>query len=609
MTLKSLLITLTFTACSLWSGATRIVVLSDIHVEPGNRNEAKLIDAVAEINTMDSVDIVVMCGDLTNEGSDVQLNNVKRILDNINRPLFIIPGNHENTWSQSATKTFFDLWGNDRFVTEIDNLVVIGCNCGPFMKMGDGHVKQEDLHWLKQTLESRVKGGKRVVSFNHYPLRKDDLDNYIEYIKILEQYPTIIHINGHYHRYLPYKSGNINSMMVSSLDQGNGNYGYSVIDINDDVIKIYRKILGNTPDLLETFEAEKTVTPYNFETTDELTMPNGFSIEKIWTDSASVFTRTGIDESKLYFGNSLGAIKAIDKKSGDLCWERATGASLFSRPCVKGNIVFVPSSVHKMMLLDAKNGKEIKSFDVNGPYVADGIIDGDNLYQGGLKMIEKRNCKSGDIIWKYDSINNYCQASPAIGGDDLLFGAWDTYLRCLDKNTGNLKWKWNNSKTNNLFSPGNVVPVIADSKIIIVAPDRYMTALDRKTGNVIWRDNSHKYRESIGVSADGKTVYAKTMDGELVAVDATSDRFSELWTVDMGIGYDHAPCIVVEKDGVVYAGSRRGILSAVDPQERKLLWNVTLGSSEINGIDSDPFSKNIYVSLVEGTIYKISKTM
>lgn len=609
MTLRSLLITLTFTACSLWSGATRIVVLSDIHVEPGNMNEAKLIDAVAEINAMDSVDIVVMCGDLTNEGSDVQLKNVKRILDNINRPLFTIPGNHENTWSQSATKTFFDLWGTDRFVTEIDNLVVIGCNCGPFMKMGDGHVKQEDLHWLKQTLDSHVKENKRVVSFNHYPLRKDDLDNYVDYIKVLEQYPTIIHINGHYHRYMPYKSGNINSMMVSSLDQGNGNYGYSIMDINDDVVKVYRKFLGHTPELLETFVTSESVSPYVFETSDIFKVPSGFCIEKIWTDSASVFTRIGIDESKVYFGNSLGVVKAIDKESGNLCWEKVAGASLFSRPSVKDDIVFVPSAVHKMILLDRGNGSDIRCFDVNGPYVADGIIDGENFYQGGLKTMEKRNARSGEIIWRYDSIGNYCQASPTIDGDDIIFGAWDTYLRCLDKNSGNLKWKWNNGKSNNLFSPGNVVPVIANSKVIIVAPDRYMTALDRKTGNVIWRDNSHKYRESIGVSTDGKVVYAKTMDGELVAVDATSDHFSELWTVDMGIGYDHAPCIVVEKDGVVYAGSRRGILSAVDPQERKLLWNVTLGSSEINGIDSDPFGKNIYVSLVEGTIYKISKTI
>ena len=108
-------------------------------------------------------------------------------------------------------------------------------------------------------------------------------------------------------------------------------------------------------------------------------------------------------------------------------------------------------------------------------------------------------------------------------------------------------------------------------------------------------------------SEDGSKVYAKTMDGELVAVDTKGDKFHELWTVDMGLGYEHAPCVVVEKDGVVYAGSRRGIVTAVDPQNQKVLWSLPLGVSEINGIDVDPTTGDVYVSMIEGTIFRIHK--
>ena len=80
--------------------------------------------------------MVIVDGDLTNEGSDEQLKNVKNILDGIRHPLVVLPGNHENNWSQSATKTFVDLWGNDRFVATVDSLVLIGINCGPYMKNG-----------------------------------------------------------------------------------------------------------------------------------------------------------------------------------------------------------------------------------------------------------------------------------------------------------------------------------------------------------------------------------------------------------------------------------------------------------------------------------------
>ena len=179
--------------------AQKFAILSDIHVTPGNANEGKIKEAVVEINASD-VDAVLMTGDLTNEGSDVQLRNVKSILDGIAKPLYVIPGNHENNWSQSACKTFNDQWGNDRFVFTVGKLVVIGMNCGPFMKMGDGHIKQEDLTWLDKTLSEMVKPGMKVLSVNHYPLL-DDLDNYRDYVDVLKKYPVITHQNGHWHRW------------------------------------------------------------------------------------------------------------------------------------------------------------------------------------------------------------------------------------------------------------------------------------------------------------------------------------------------------------------------------------------------------------------------
>lgn len=175
--------------CGIMLHAQKFAILSDIHVTPGNANETKLKAAVEEINSSD-VDYVLITGDLTNEGSDEQLRNVKSIFDRITKPQYVIPGNHENTWSQSACKTYNDLWGADRFVFTTGKLVVIGMNCGPFMKMGDGHIKQEDLIWLDKTLSETVKPGMKVLSVNHYPIL-DDLDNYRDYVAILKKYHIV----------------------------------------------------------------------------------------------------------------------------------------------------------------------------------------------------------------------------------------------------------------------------------------------------------------------------------------------------------------------------------------------------------------------------------
>ena len=590
------------------SMAQKFAILSDIHVTPGNTNEGKLKEAVVEINASD-VDAVIVSGDLTNEGSDEQLRNVKSILDGITKPLYVIPGNHENNWSQSACKTFNDLWDNDRFVFTIGKLVVIGMNCGPFMKMGDGHIKQEDLIWLDKTLSDMVKPGMKVLSINHYPLL-DDLDNYRDYVDVLKKYPVITHQNGHWHRWRQYETDGINGLMVRSLDMGNSDYGYTIMDINlnSEWIHVFNKTLGKEPDIRYAY---KFNTKYSIRVDDveKYTLPHDFNVEKVYADNASIFTRLGIDKDNIYFGNSLGYLRVIDKKTAALKWEYKTQSMLFSRPAVADKVVILPTGDKRLIWLDKKSGKVVNEFIANGPYVADGVIADGILYQGGFKTFQAWDVKKKKLLWQYDSINNYCQAEPFVGKEDVIFGAWDTNLRSLNRKTGTLNWAWNNGKTVNLYSPGNVVPAVTENRVVIVAPDRNSTAIDRTTGKQLWRhhDNAVKVRESLGLSEDGKRAYAKTMDGTIVAMDTQSDDYHQLWETDCNYGYEHAPCIVLEKDGYVYAGSRHGLLAVIDASTGNLLFNYSMGSSEVNGFEIDPTTGDIYCSLIEGTIWRISK--
>ena len=616
-------------------GVVRLAILSDVHVSPGNANESKLREAVAEINATD-VDAVMMTGDLTNEGSDVQLHNIKGILDGITHPLYVIPGNHENNWSQSACKTFNDLWGSDRFVFTVDSLVVIGMNCGPFMKMGDGHIKQEDLLWLDSTLNVMVKPGMLVLSVNHYPIL-DDLDNYRAYVDILKKYPVITHQCGHYHRWRLYETDGINGVMVRALDMGGGNYGYTLmnIDLDRQWIYVYNKVLGRDPEVMFSYRINldyytqvnccvardmwmwDSTGRYNAEK-NRLRQPDiensygheyqehiKFKVIPVVADNASIFTRVGLDEKNLYFGNSMGYCKAVDKKTGQLLWQYKTDAMLFSRPAVSDKYVILPTSDKRLIWLDKKTGKVKWQYEADGPYVADGVVKDGVLYQGGFKTFQAWDVKRHRLLWHYDSINNYCQAAPVVDGNDVIFGAWDTYLRCLDRRTGALKWQWNNGNGANLYSPGNVVPVVTPERVVIVAPDRATTAVDRRNGTQSWREkNDNKVRESLGRSADGKVAYAKTMDGELVAM-STGDLYELLWKVDLGFGYDHAPCIVLEHDGFIYCGSRRGMLAVVNAATHQLEFTYRMGSSEVNGFEVDN-NGAIYCSLIEGTIYRIT---
>lgn len=579
--------------------ATQIVVLADIHVTPGNKNEEKLKEAVEEINKGDG-DIVILAGDLSNEGSDEQLLNVKSILDKINKPFFIVPGNHENNWSQSACKTFIDLWGNDRFVTEIDDLVLVGINCGPFMKMGDGHIKQEDLIWLDNTLSSHK--GKRVISINHYPINKD-LDNCSDYIKVLEKYPVAVHLCGHYHTFRHYKGGDIDGLMNRALDMKKGNYGYTIIEVVNDSIKQWDKQLNIDKKLITSFRINDNIKPLVEENNEKFTIPSNVKIDLVYKDNASIFTRVGYDKNNIYFGNSLGYLKSINKKSGKENWNFKTDASLFSRPAVSEKYIILPTADKRLIWINKTTGKMIYQLYAQGPYVADGVVCNNILYQGGYKLFEAWDINKMQPIWRCET-NNYCQAAPTVTDKDVTFGAWDTNIRNVDVNTGKLNWAWNNER-GNMLGPGNCVPVVTDDKVIMVAPDRYMTAFDRKSGKMLWRSNKYKVRESLGCSLDKKVAYAKTMDGELIAVSTEGNEYNPLWVVDAELGYEHAPCIVIENKGLVFLGSRAGIMSVIDPKAKKLIWKYRLGTSEFNGWEIDE-NGDLYTSLIEGTIWRIS---
>ena len=83
------------------------------------------------------------------------------------------------------------------------------------------------------------------------------------------------------------------------------------------------------------------------------------------------------------------------------------------------------------------------------------------------------------------------------------------------------------------------------------------------------------------------------------------DEENICFAVDAGLGHEHAPCIVAQCDGIVYLGSRRGIIVAIDPQKQKVLWSYRLGTSEVNGFEKA--NGKLYASLTEGCIWEISK--
>ena len=189
----------------------------------------------------------------------------------------------------------------------------------------------------------------------------------------------------------------------------------------------------------------------------------------------------------------------------------------------------------------------------------------------------------------------------------ILFGTWANHFYSLDAKTGKIKWDWQNNSSNRMLSPAACIPVAFNNRVFIVAPDRKMACLDAGTGKLIWHSDleGKTVRESMGVSNDSTLIYAKTMDGEIIGVSTRASDGKIVWTTGIITGYDTAPSVITEKNGVVYVPTDEGVIYAVLRDTGKLLWRHRISSCLVNQILPIDRS-NVICTSMNGVITRLS---
>jgi outer membrane protein assembly factor BamB/Icc-related predicted phosphoesterase len=573
-------------SCNTDEKPLRIVILTDLHVSPESESHNHLLWVIDDINRQQP-DMVIITGDMTNTGSDAELQNIKEMLKQLIVPYRVLPGNHETNWSESAGETFLNLWGDDKFAFQLGEYFFIGINTGPFMRMGDGHIKTQDLNWLHHHFESHVKKNRKVLFFAHYPIA-EGLDRWREVSELLHQYPVISTFCGHGHQSKLIDAGGIPGIMNRSMVyRGDTVAGYNIVEIKNDSLFVFEKT-----QLLS--EPEFRFVVAGKQTSGELPSPADFSVNRVFSNISPVWHRqeeNSMFAGPLIVGDSLivtacseGKVKATQISTSTIIWVFDAGGPVYATPALtEQETIIVATTKGAVYSLGLKGGKLNWTKQFGNVVVATPLVDGDAFYIGiGKQGMCKLKVTDGEEIWNFKDVNGLIQSEPALKDGKLVFSAWDTHLYCLDSQTGNLLWKWNNGRTGILLSPGNVVPVISRGKVFIVAPDRYMTCLDLNTGNEIWRTNRHQVRESIGISADGSTVYAKLMNDSVMAVETAASHFQTRWIADAGFGYDHNPIPIKAHEGIIYTATRNGLIMALDETAGKILWKHKISNTAVN---------------------------
>ena len=445
----------------------RVAFLTDIHVTPGNVQDSLFRVAVDEINAS-PCDIVIFGGDLTNLGSDAELEYVHGLISRLEKPWHAVPGNHETTWSESACTAFARIFGHDgRTAFRAGDYLFLGYASGPFMKMAMGAVRTEDLAWLAAEA-AKARPGQRIVSLCHYPLN-NDLTNRTEVTATLRRLGIPLTLFGHYHRAPSlFNFDSIAGIQGRALrGKSDSDAGYTLLDFWGDSVRVREKTLGAEPRTRFTIRMQDD--PQTLALASDPTPPvpdYKAHAQLVLQDSATIYTGPAFYRDLVYYGTTQGVLRACDTRRNREVWRQRFGGALYTTPLVAEGLVIAGTTTDGLRAYDARTGRERWHIDTPTPIVGQGLVDGRGsgaaLYIGlGNGTMAKIAVRDGRILWRYDYGRGQSQGQPALADGKLVFGAWNGHLHCLDAATGKLGWKWTNGSKSLFLSPGNIVPRIA----------------------------------------------------------------------------------------------------------------------------------------------------
>ena len=574
----------------------RFAQLTDIHLSPNNPNPTEdLLRSIAQINATDSIDFVLVTGDIAEEGDRATMEKVKSCLDLLKVKYYVVLGNHETKWSDSGCTAFGEIFGGERFEFEHKGFLFLGFNSGPLMRMAYGHVVPQDIRWMTETMDRYNAGNSRpdkpVILVTHYPMTEGDVDNWYEVTDAVRPYNIRLFIGGHYHRNRDLRYDGIPGILMrSNLRDKDEKPGYGIYEITEDSILVYTQRIGEPKKQWAAF----SLTDSYYDRNGKAEKYPDFSVNKEYAQvqeqwivqtGAGIYCSPAVEKDKVFVGDDLGRLTAYALKNGKKLWSFQSGKRIVGTPAVSEGIVVFGSADCKIYGLDAQNGNLLWTVEAAEPVLGAVTIENSIAYIGASDHTFRAvNIRTGEVKWAFAGVRGYIETKPLVTDNKVIFGAWDNTLYALNKADGKELWKWTGGLTRMHFSPAAVWPVAADGKVFITDPQRAMTAIDIETGNTVWRTFQSMVRETIGLSEDKERIYSKTMNDSIVCYSTKGNQPHKLWASNVGFGYEHAPSMQVEKNGVVFGSTKEGLIFALEAATGKVLWKHKTGNSLISTV-------------------------
>jgi len=281
---------------------------------------------------------------------------------------------------------------------------------------------------------------------------------------------------------------------------------------------------------------------------------------KIATDNAIEGPALIVGETA-YVGNLGGTLHAVDLASGNVRWTYQTENQIMGSPAFYASgdreVILVGSYDYYLHGVDLRTGKGLWKYETNN-FIngACALYRGKAVFGGCDGLVHLVDASSG-VSGAEMEIATYVASSAAVDGHHALVGDYDGRFSSVDLESQQVRWVFENSESNLPFIGS---PAVYGDHVYIGNQDKYLYCLNKNTGELVWKYNTGGRVDASPVVV-GDRVLVANMRGDLFLLDRKTGEPS--WTYELGTPVYSNPAVVSNRiyvagdDGRVYCFGKK----------------------------------------------------
>ncbi len=586
------------------------VWLTDLHIGRDS-SAAELEVIVNKINALHKLDFVLATGSITEHSKISEFDKAKEILDNLEKPLLVLPGFRDSKWSNSGCAKFYEIWEEDKFIYKKGNTVFIGMNSTIPFQSG-GHFRPEDIKWLKEEL-AKTDSTYEIVFVTHYPFTS--IDNWKSVANILNNYKIKILLAGSADKIKSVNFNGITSIIgKETITAKPDSNSFMLIKNKRDSLKFY--VIGK--DTLTHLSLKINSHPSVFKIPNKKTAKPKRKYTEFLFDKnikTTLIAPPLFWKGKIFTADYTGLVSCFNMH-GKLLWDYDTFGDITGQPVITERKLLVTTVQGELTILDTKNGEQIETIGFDDYIVAPPVI----FNHTGIKnLLIRKQTKSNTAIilattngkiycydletlqeiWKNNDAEGMIQAPPIVIGNQIIFGSADSYLYSLDADNGTTIWKWHAKESRPIMNtPASSVPTTDGKYLYLSTPNGYLYSIDLRLGITKWIQKKYNATEAVGISLNKKRLFIKSKRDKIFIISTKNGKPFKSVTVKYGT--DTFPSRPIEWNKKIVFTSANGKIYRINRKYRyrTLLY---LGNAPLHSIQKID-GKRLMASNIDGRI-------